>query len=319
MSPHLLPPRPECPASLDIELSLDDLPIDMDRVLDRLAVGQRLILQVPDTRLSWTRRWLASRIAHPTEATGQGASCGIDLTPQSLAGMLVQHDLDDVVVELEADPTVDEPPLRARGLLGAEGGNLMRAEEELGCLLRGEDPLVEGSAVWVEGEPLAVLEVASALVSDEELDRLARELSQAPWPAAVVARAASVAGPARIECHGAIDPVLQSALAGEPTVLGLRVLAQLLPRAPEHLHRSIARRLLSLWVASSRERWLGHRRSLLLGTLAAPIPLLRELEAQATGLLRGGHAVTATCLNDLFSVLELMLPPLTPRWHPESS
>ncbi|MAE70531.1 MAG: hypothetical protein CME06_08700 [Gemmatimonadetes bacterium] len=316
MSRNALPPPVGCQAQLEIELLAEDPPHSLGEVLAEMHLGQRLSVVVPDARLVWTRHWLWSRISHPSEATTRWASSATDLTPMTLATLLIEGDLEDVVVELEIEPTLDEPPLRGSGRLGAPGSARKRCVDQLALLLEGIDPLADAPPLWIEGEALIELEVASGLVPRGELDRLALAMADRSMPAAAVIRAASVVGPARVAGSGALEMALRCALRANSTPVALRILSQLLPHSPCELHGSLATQLLSLWVAASRERWLGHRRSLLLCTLAAPIPLLRELEAQATGLLRGGHAVTSTCLSDLFSILELMLPPLAPRWVP---
>ena len=316
MSCNALPPPVERQAQLEIELLAEDPPNSLGEVLREMHRGQRLSVLVPDARLAWTRHWLWSRISHPSEATTRWATSATDLTPMTLATLLVEGDLEDVVVELEIEPTFDEPPLRGTGRLGEPGSARRRCLDQLALLLEGIDPLGDPPALWIEGEALIDLEVASGLVAPEQLERLALVIGERSTPTAALIRAASVVGPARVVRSGALEISLRCALRANATPVALRVLSQLLPHSPGELHRSLATQLLSLWVSASREPWLGYRRSLLLSTLAAPIPLLRELEAQATGLLRGGHAVTSTCLSDLFSALELMLPPLAPRWHP---
>jgi hypothetical protein len=183
----------------------------------------------------------------------------------------------------------------------------------MGLLLQLIDPLDENEAVWVGDEAMATVEFLGDQIEEEgRISLLSRLVDGAPPDSSITCRIASVLGPdALLTCGDSVE-VLRRLLHAKPTQLGLRVMAQLAPFVPADLYDEMAAILLVRWMSISHPPWLGFQRALLLTTLAAPLPVLRNLENRAAALLRGGHPVTSASLNALFTTLEMVFPALMP-------
>ena len=305
----------DCTEPCEIELLDGGIPEDLAEVCPGMVPGRRLSLLVPDARSAWTQYWLWGRLSHPSEPLVRWATLATELTPAALGSYLVERDFEGVVVELDNDPRWEEPPLRGSATLGEPGCNAEKCALQLDSLLSGVDPEGYHSGVWIEEDSLLELELVGHKLNRAQQEALIDGLHGGAWSSQVLARVVSVLGPGRIIRAQALEPCLSVLLRAKTSPLLFRVLAQLVPHTPAELQPALASRLLTLWVSTNRPPWLAYQRALLLLTCAAPVPALRELQARAGGLLRGGHWVTTASLNNLFTVLEMMLPALTPVWR----